>query len=102
MANEKFRVLRRELKRHGLDVQYLSELCGCSVSKIYSNLNGSSLWDMEAVYTIMDALNLPYVNIPVLFPKGGMYVGEIGEYDKGPATVLGETIIKALKEAGIA
>lgn len=101
MANEKHRILRRELKRHGLEVAYVAELCGCSVSKIYTNLNGTSQWAVSDIYTIMDALNLPYVNIPVVFPRGGMYAGEIGEYDKSPATVLGETIIKAVKEAHI-
>lgn len=101
MANEKFRVLRREMQRHGLDAIYAAELCGCSPAKMYNNLNGNAQWALKDIYIIMDAMNMPYVNIPVLFPKDGMYAGEIGEYDKSPATVLGETIIKAVKEAKI-
>ena len=102
MAQEKYRVLRKELKSHGLDLPYVAGLCGCSLSKIYNNLNGFAEWSVRDVYAIMDALNLPYANIPVLFPKDGMYAGDVGEYDKSPATVLGETILKAMKEAGVA
>ena len=101
MAKDYYRVLRKELKAHGLEISTVAELCGCSASKIYKNLAAHTPWSQDDIYIIMDALNLPYSEIPAVFPRGGMYTGEIGERSRSPADKVCEALIEFMKEANL-
>lgn len=77
MAKDYFRALRLEMKKQRLDVAGLAGLCGCSATTLYSALRGDREWTLEEMYITLDALGLPYSEMPTLFPRHGMYAGDV-------------------------
>lgn len=92
MATDKFRVLRGEMKSHALDVPYLASLCGVKSGVIYAAIRGEREWPLEWMYITMDALGLPYSTMAKLFPRGGMYAGELDCRTPTPADHLAAAI----------
>lgn len=77
MAKDYFRELRKEMKKQRLDVAELAERCGCSQTTMRSALRGEREWKLEEMYITLDALGLPYSEMPTLFPRHGMYAGDV-------------------------
>lgn len=91
--NDKYRVLRAQLKAHDVDTEYLAAKLDVSASTVSRRMCGSSVWLQTDMYTIMDLLHLPYEKIPVVFPRGGMYAGELDlEREKSPEELLAEAV----------
>lgn len=91
--NDKYRVLRAQLKKRGIDTKYLAEKLDISTSTTSKRMRGDAAWLQTDMYTIMDLLHLPYEKIPVVFPRGGMYAGELNlEEEKSPEVLLAEAV----------
>ena len=69
---KRFIELRGALAAKDIDQRYLGERLGVSAGYISARMTAKVPWDMEEVYTILDLINRPPEDIPVLFPKNGM------------------------------
>lgn len=66
-----FSVLRAKLKEKDIDNEYLAKQLNRSTAYISSRLNAKGAWTQDEQYAILDILNLPDNDLPVLFPRGG-------------------------------
>lgn len=99
MSKDKYRVLWQELKRQDIDIPYLSKLTGITTASLYSRMRGGSPWHQSEMYDVMDVLRLPYDQLPVVFPRNGMYAGELQD-GKTPtaAEKLGNALLEYLMD----
>lgn len=98
MASDKFRVLRREIKSRGIDLRDLAAQCGVSHSTFYATMRGEREWALEWMYIVMDALELPYSNMDKLFPRRGMYAGELDHKTQTPADHLAAAVREYVRQ----
>ena len=90
---DKHRVLRAELKKQDIDPAYLADYLHIDRSTLYRRLGAQSPWTIREVYSIMDMLHLPYDQIHIVFPPGGMYAGELtNQPTKTPEELLAEAV----------
>lgn len=101
MAKDYFRVLRAEMKRQGINAEGLAGLCGCSTSTMCAALRGDSEWKLEWMYITMDALGAPYSEMATLFPRRGVWAGEIDHAAAGKRHAL-DSAVRGLVDAIIA
>lgn len=52
----------------------LCQIIGRKEAYISQRLNGKSQFELNEVYLICDCLEIDYTQIPIYFPKDGMYV----------------------------
>ena len=90
----KYRVLQAQLKAAGIDRKYHAELLKISLSSYYTKMRADRPWTVEEIYQTMDLLRLPYEQISIVFPPGGMYAGEL---QGGPPQSTEEILISAIK-----
>lgn len=94
----KHRVLRKQLKAARLEQGDIAYMINRSAAYVSRCMNGHSIWGLDEVYTIMDALHLGYEFIPVVFPRGGMYAGEVVEPEKTIESQLADKIVELVTE----
>lgn len=66
-----FSMLRAKLKEKDIDNEYLAKQLNRSAAYISSRLNARGSWTQDEQYAILDILNLPDDDLPLLFPRGG-------------------------------
>lgn len=66
-----FRRLRGELMANGLQNPDVGRLINRSADYVSLCLNGKAQWDLAEQYLIMDAINRPYSDLHIIFPKDG-------------------------------
>lgn len=97
---EYYRVLREELKKRGINTaKDLADIIGRSHTYVNMRLCGMYPWALDEVYHIMDdVLHVDASKIPVIFPRGGMYAGELEDKGQTKAERLLEAIRAALAD----
>jgi transcriptional regulator with XRE-family HTH domain len=71
-----FRKLKALMFESDIDQKYLCKKLGKSQNYVTPRMMGRQPWSMEDVYIICDLLKIPYEQIPVYFPRGGVVVKE--------------------------
>lgn len=90
----KHRVLRKHMKTARLEQGDIAYMIHRSTAYVSKCMNGHSSWGLDEVYIIMDALHLGYEFIPVVFPRGGMYAGEVVTPEKTIESQLADKIVE--------
>ena len=96
--NDKYRVLRTQLKEKDIDVAYLADKLGVCTDYVRRRLRGAAPWIQTDMYAVLDMLHIPYDQIHIIFPPGGMYAGDLATRDaKTPEELLAEAIRLVVK-----
>ena len=68
----KHRLLRGRMVAYDVDAKYMSDKIGIGKSTYDHSMAGYRAWTLDEVYAIMDALNVPYDQMHLFFPKDGV------------------------------
>ena len=98
MSHEKYRVLRGLLKDGDFDRAYILAQLDMATDTYYRTLRGERPWTQTEMYTLLDMLDMPYTAIPIVFPAGGMYAGELVEEAPLPESVLGSAVAEYIMQ----
>jgi hypothetical protein len=63
--------LKTALFANDIDYAYLSKKLGRSKDYICDRMTGRKAWNIEEIYVLCDMLDIPYIEIPEYFPRGG-------------------------------
>lgn len=100
MGSAKYRLLRRLCSEKGIDGRDIAEEIGRTADYVSMRMTGQRPWSQDEMYAVMDMLGQPYEHMPYIFPKGGMWAGEIPVKEPNKEERIGRAVIDVLKEAG--
>lgn len=68
----RYRRLQGFLHAHGLYQEDVADLLGISVSSVSRRYRAIEPWRVDEMYALLDAVEAPYSQMSVLFPRGGI------------------------------
>ena len=71
-----YRKLKYLMSQECISQGDLCEILGKSWGYVNTRMNGKFAFTTEDVYSICDALHIPYSDICIFFPKGGIHIPE--------------------------
>lgn len=69
-----FSKLRGAMAEHGVDGKEIAKITGIESTAISLRMTAKRPWKLTEMYAIMDALQLPYEQLFLYFPKDGQGV----------------------------
>lgn len=88
-----YKELRRAMRSADVSNVYLAEKLDMAASSVSLRLNGHCPWESDRMYAVMDLLHLPYDQLHIYFPPGG-----VANYAKRPEPDSDDTeVVEAIK-----
>lgn len=97
-----YKELRKAMRSADVSNVYLAEKLGMAASSVSLRLNGHCPWESDRMYAVMDLLHLPYDQLHIYFPPGGIahYANRL-DRDSEDAEVIEaiKTLVRHIKAA---
>ena len=92
-----YKKLKHLMSTEEVSQEDICEILGRSWCYVNTRMNGTAEWTMADVYSICDTLHIPYIEIPLYFPRGGIDKKGSKKHDNNIDSDIERVVINALR-----